>query len=289
MVGMTKVEIHVMGLRRSGNHSIIHWIISQCPGSIYFLKDMPLFKVPALCGTHVTVATNKYVQLIQKISLKKLEVNKNAPFWRNALKRAKEKVLTLAFYILKKDYLIYSYEDRSLKDIFDAKEQRIRNRLSGGSPLKYEILILRDPFNLIASRLKRIENRKKLNIKGLGSQESLKGLVGLWKDYAKEYLGYTNYLKNNKVIINYNKWCVDKDYRENIAKRLGVPFSDKAINDVPADGGGSSFDGQSLQGKAQEMQVMERWKHYAGNKIYEDILCDKELVDLSDKIFGKIR
>lgn len=38
-------------------------------------------------------------------------------------------------------------------------------------------------------------------------------MIDLWIDYAKEYLGETNYLKHNKICINYNQWFADVEYQ----------------------------------------------------------------------------
>ncbi|MFN7247708.1 MAG: hypothetical protein ACK5UO_13890, partial [Microcystis sp.] len=52
----------------------------------------------------------------------------------------------------------------------------------------------------MASRLK----------KGLLSVKT-KGMspADMWMEYAKEFLGETSYLSNNKVVINYNLWFSD--------------------------------------------------------------------------------
>jgi len=110
----------------------------------------------------------------------------------------------------------------------------------------------------------------------------------LWKSYAKEYLGKTNYLGENKIVINYNLWFSSKNYRNNIEKKLGLEPNDKKINEVLDIGRGSSFDGIKFNGKANKMKVLERWKLLADNAFYKTVLKDKELIKLSNKIFGKI-
>jgi hypothetical protein len=55
--------------------------------------------------------------------------------------------------------------------------------------------------------------------------------------------------------------------------------------EIPKFGGGSSFsnnpDIQSLKGN-----VFERWKNYSNNEFYKSIFRDKELVDLTLKLFN---
>jgi hypothetical protein len=51
---------------------------------------------------------------------------------------------------------------------------------------------------------------------------------------------------------------------------------------------GSSFDQCKFDNKAQEMDVLNRWKCYENDKVqFWDVLAlNKELMELSNKIFG---
>ena len=58
-------------------------------------------------------------------------------------------------------------------------------------------------------------------------------------------------------------------------------------NTVSTYGGGSSFDNQNIN--AGQMKVLERWRVYKNIEAYRNLfLNDKELVSLSEIIFGKI-
>lgn len=80
------------------------------------------------------------------------------------------------------------------------------------------IVIVRDFLNLLASRMK---NNNFNNI-------SLKDLIILWKSHVK-------CMKNNFTII-YNKWLVDKKYRDEICEHFGIVNKD-VTNYVPDIGG----------------------------------------------------
>jgi len=60
---------------------------------------------------------------------------------------------------------------------------------------------------------------------------------------------------------------------------------------VPAVGGeGRSFHDLNYGGKAQKMKVLDRWKVFEKNSIYNEIFeQNEEAVDLSLKIFGDVR
>jgi len=69
---------------------------------------------------------------------------------------------------------------------------------------------------------------------------------------------------------------------------LGLEFTDKGLEFVPVFGEGSSFDKRKLDGKAQQMNVFERWRSYIDHDQYRSIFKDFEIVDLSEEIFGHI-
>ena len=109
----------------------------------------------------------------------------------------------------------------------------------------------------------------------------------LWKNYAKEYLGETNFLPHKKIKINFNQWFSSSQYRKLLADRLRLDFTDRGLEAV-RHSSWSSFDGSKFDGKAQEMQVLQRWKDFSDHISYKNIFCDKELLDLSERIFGVI-
>ena len=141
---------------------------------------------------------------------------------------------------------------------------------------KTDILILRDPFNHLASRYK---------AGFFQTKSSLYNCADLWLILAREYAGHTNFCKN-KIQINYNKWTKDIDYRKSISAIFGTSFSDEKLNVVAKDGGGSSFNQFEYQGNAGKMETTNRWKHFLNNEGYMGIFKNKEIYDLSDKIFG---
>jgi len=131
--------------------------------------------------------------------------------------------------------------------------------------VKY-IVILRDPFNLVASRL--YTDYLKMGTK----------MRTRWKSHVKKAL------TDERIIdINYNEWFKDVNYRRQLADRLGLSFTDAGLNRIPKIGG-SSFDGNRYDGKAQQMDVMNRWKSYVNNKSFWKEI-DGEMVELSKQYF----
>ncbi|MCP2728013.1 hypothetical protein [Limnofasciculus baicalensis] len=240
-------EIRVAGLRRSGNHAIINWVRKQHTGEVWHLNN-------------VVASENPYRFLYQHYPEDHLRREALGDF-------------------VKKDCLIYSYEDYSLEQIADQEFEKKHDLYLGKSRIRYDLLILRDPFNLLASRI------KKNYIKVKGQHQTM---IDIWIAYAKEYLGETDYLKNNKVCVNYNQWFVNIDYRKQLASQLKFQFSDTGINQVKGQGGGSSFQGKELDGDATKMDVLNRYKKFENDPNYQELLKNEELLDYSRKIFGHL-
>ena len=256
-------EIRFFGLSRSGNHAVINWIIRQLEGSYCFLncaelKHNPFLTARPLNDQGVVFRTN-----MEKFNLEKEQRGE----------------------ISKKDYLLYNHEDCFLgaankKQLLEKHKQWL-----GQAGNRNDILILRDPFNLFASRMKSGLLRGHYTHHGV-RPISLLTLKRIYKQHAREFLGEKNNLRN-KIGINFNSWTRDEAYRKKIARELGIPYSVTGLGEVPGVAGGSSFDGTRYSGEAQKMNLNSRWEHFAENEEYLSIF-DAEMLDLTRKIFGEI-
>ena len=154
---------------------------------------------------------------------------------------------------------------------------RFNDAIFDHSNITYEsrtdILILRDPFNHLASRYKAgFFKQNQVYTTAL-----IYGLI-----LAREYAGHTNFCKN-KIQINYNRWTTDIDYRKRLSAIFGTIFSDEKLNVVAKDGGGSSFNQFEYQGNAGKMETTNRWKHFINNKSYMSIFKNKEIYNFLTK------
>ncbi|OZH53967.1 hypothetical protein AFK68_14040 [Hydrocoleum sp. CS-953] len=253
-------EIRVTGMKRTGNHAIMNWVKSQHTGEVGFLNN-------------VAANENPYRYKYENLQ-------DNFPEHKWAIEHNRQQAKG---YFIKRDCLIYSYEDFPLDQIASDKFEGNHDIYLGKSAIRYDLLILRDPFNLLASRLK--TSSKVSYFLSVNSQN--KTMIDLWLDYAKEYLGETNYLKHNKICINYNQWFADIDYRRQIADKLQMEFSDLGIDKVTGFGGGSSFEGKQFDGKGTSMDVLNRWQKVSDNPQYKQFF-DREVLEYSEKIFGHI-
>lgn len=97
-------------------------------------------------------------------------------------------------------------------------------------------------------------------------------IVTLWKDYI------------NRDYILYNRWLLDKKYRNKVSSDFLVENKDN-ISFVSSIGGGSSFMGTNLE--KDRRNYNQRYKTIKLPKILvEKILADNDLIHANKEIFG---
>ncbi|HSJ09654.1 MAG TPA: hypothetical protein VK928_07050 [Longimicrobiales bacterium] len=255
-----RVEMPVFGLKRSGNHVIINWIFLNLPGTVCFLNNV-----------RVELHRNPYLSFGQSF----VKTGADAVNYPRSMRSRRIRTRRWHRGHPIKDCLIHSYEDRLLERLHADAPAGRHDRYVGRSDVVRPILILRDPFNTMASRMKR---------HGMFTDTT----VELWKSYAREFVGDTRHLGPHCVPISYNRWCVDAGYRRDLGDMLQLADPDQGVDEVPTIGGGSSFDATSFHGRGSVMRTSERWREFAEVPAYQRIFRDPELLELSHRIFGDI-
>jgi len=174
--------------------------------------------------------------------------------------------------------IMVSYEDCGIRCYEDSIRKEKKN--IGVFDNRINIMLLRDPFNLFASRFKHKDIREH-------TLKKSKFFKKIWKQYAMEYLGETDTWES-KYCVSYNQFIKDEPYRRKIEKDLNLPETDKGINIVSGRGHASSFDGFKFKKRGYKMQTATRWKLMMKDKEYVRFMKDKEMYDLSVRIFGNI-
>lgn len=233
------MRLRVLGLRRSGQHAIITWL------AYHFDKNRVLF--------------------LNNIDPKKgIFSSKNLAIHKKKIKLldGHDPFITTEDY---NDYdlLIYSHEERNLHKLLKTSD--------------HTILVLRDAYNMTASRLMMNMKYKEKTYFNVD-----KTYVKFVKQYLKEGIGKTNIIKD-KTVVNFNKWKMSKEYRKNLSESLGLEFIDIGYNKMTLHGTGSSFDG--VVSNASELKVLDRWKELKNNVKFKEVFNDKEVVKLSYKFF----
>ncbi len=251
-------EICIVGMRRSGNHAVLNWIRAQQPGEVCLLNN-------------VAAGANPYRYKSDNLLRYHPEHHRQAELYRQQGNGE----------LIKRDCLIYSYEDWSLEQIATPRFERDRDLYLGKSAKQFDLLVLRDPFNLFASRLKR---------NFVATKSKKLPMVELWLEYAKEFVGESRYLKRHRVCVNYNRWFADIDYRRELADQLEIPFSDADLETVSAFGGGSSFEGtgDGVGEQARALDVTNRWRKFADDPAFQQLFESEAVWHYATQIFGEI-
>lgn len=255
--GSMKRVFVVHGMKRSGNHAIINWLIAH--DHFIFYNDV-IQIAPILNGK------------------KKIPPPQDFTAWfkRRRLPRRIRFAFFIKKFILQKYSLIASLEDHSLsvKPFYNVPCE-VTN-----------ILIVRDPSNLFSSRI-----RKAAQINhpaySLDEDTLINRDVELWKSHAQEFTGSTNHLKN-KVCIYFDAWFSNENYREQISQKLNFEFTDTGFSKISNKGGGSSFDKTLFDGNNQMMNILNRKANLkeSEQQLLENILTDDDLQELKQIIIS---
>lgn len=203
----------VFCMRRGGQHGIIHWICSQARPAIHYNN-------------------NEY-------SKKNKFADRNPVIYpKTGGRHVGSKPDGHSCY----NVVLYNFEDRRISIYKDRLLARFKEE-----DVTF-IVILRDPYNLYASRRK--DSKK-------------------WKEAL--YLEHMNYYEQKDIVgINFNKWFSDKEYRKRLAEKLDIEFTDEGLNKaVHPQAGPSSFDKDRYRDNAQQMNVLGRYNQINPKGVFD--------------------
>ncbi|MFC1884490.1 hypothetical protein ACFL2O_06955 [Thermodesulfobacteriota bacterium] len=143
------------------------------------------------------------------------------------------------------------------------------------------VLVIREARNWIASCLKRRETARHEYEKDVFRK--LPERVALWKQHAEIALQTPSWM----TVVLFDRWFSDAEYRRSICEKLGIPFTDAGLNEVARFGNGSSFDARKYDGRAQEMDVLNRWKEFDDDPLMARMMTD-ELLELNKSLFPDV-
>jgi hypothetical protein len=232
-------EFRLFGDRQGGQHAIVDWLLYQFNGVTYRKNDA--------LQRHDVLKMSEFPNMNQfKLWSKKVENNYISTF--------------------------ANYEDKTI-DFVDAWGY------SQHATKRYDIIVLRDPYNLFASKIYNWRANSPRRLKQFDKK------IDIWKEKARKVL------ENKCCFINFNKWFVDIEYRKEILSYFPenvFTFTDEGKEDMPTRHGRSSFNGKEYHGKASQMNILYRYKDMLDDPLMKKIIADKEIKELSDQIFGKI-
>lgn len=208
----------VIALKRSGHHAVINWIIGCFAAS----------------------------------GLEAVSINHAS---RDKLERRPHYVDESVAEALGKAALIMNQEDTYfwLRD-----RNQLHNAFRGLGNSIQEVIVLRDWYNAVASRMQKLNRAKFENFQTHVSETSGLSLSMMWQEQA--LIASDPWPAGMPMVFLYNEWFRNEQYREQIADMLGLPIADDSILDTVASYSvGSSFDNMKFDGRARVMNVMSRW------------------------------
>lgn len=248
-------KIATISLERSGQHAVINWLSAQLGSTLHlnnckFIRRGVSYRVEPRGGRCVTTYR----------SGKKEDTGRQRQDVVQAFLRSASNF----------ENVLYSFENARLSD---ARMRRVARQ-----HFDDVVLILRDPYNWLASTIQWGQN----------SWEWIVSKKAILVEYLEQALGQIDFLGTTVHVINYNRWLLDDGYRQSIPSWLGIPYSvdaDHAQCEVQPFGGGSSFDGMAVKGTELKHRVLERWKDFERDPAYRRLLDDQRLVQLSREFF----
>ncbi|ESR25722.1 hypothetical protein [Lutibaculum baratangense] len=247
---MNELEVQILGMSRSGNHAISNWIYQQ--------SENP--KVVLNCAEG---KTNPFLTCRPLGSGRPWRAEPGIDLEAEGQGR-----------LTRKAALIHTYEDSWFGHAFSTQLNQEHDRWVGPSRRRVRLLVLRDPFNLFASRIR------------MGCDLSSHVAQRMWKQHARAALGGGSARPAGLRVVLYNRWAVDRTYRRDLAHALGIAFTDQGANEVPDCAGGSSFDGTAFDGRPEHMALAGRWRRYADAPDFWRIF-DEETLAMSERLFGE--
>lgn len=251
--GEAMYTFHVWGVRRSGNHAIIGWILEHVGAPFVHLNDIQDVHNPLTpSGVSVSgIPAWRYKRGLLRKARHFFVSRYQAKFAGADPSVDYEGLISIPGLACR----VFSYEDRPLTSV------------DGTS-----VLLLRDPFNLFASLLK-----------AGYFDERLDDLPEIYANHAECFRQQWN--NPSLVGINYNEWFQDAEYRVSIARQLGFDTDGRPYDDVPWNGGGSSFSGQAYRGHASRMDVLSRWQSVADRADFQRLITEPRVRAAAEAIF----
>ena len=226
--GFTPVcALQVFGMRRSGNHAIIDWLMRNAPeaamGGVFYNNCRFGKEVLSQYGSLDVYDAQRQVMP---------HVDIVDPTWIAGAGHA--------------PMVVVSYEDRMPQ--VKGEPQRASFGMTG-EYFTHQVIIYRSFLNWSASLLAKIKKNK-----DFGTTDRLRIMTVAFSTYVQ---GLDRIAESKELVaICYDDWMISEVYRAGILKKLGLPVRDLSRGKVQRYGGGSSF--QNKVESADELNSTSR-------------------------------
>ena len=134
------------------------------------------------------------------------------------------------------------------------------------------VVVIRDPYNWVASMLKGSRFNKSWHNVG-------QGVINQYKCYLRQALEIENYfIPETPIVVSYTSFVADRDYRVKIGSCLDLPKEPVIPDDI--------FQSSFVGTEKAKSGFNERWKSFLKNQQFLQVFRrDSELVKMSDEFF----
>jgi len=161
--------------------------------------------------------------------------------------------------LIPRDRLNLSHLNVRISDNTDTIVYNFENQFSDlnfGSKKIYNVYVIRNIFNSVASMISPSYQNVVLN-----------------EEYFEQYISfYRRAIQDNYLIVRYDQWLIDQEYRKEIAKALNLKFTDRGFKKPSTKSSFSqdNYDKELLQ--LQNNEPLYRWKYYRENPEFIEYL-----------------
>lgn len=170
--------------------------------------------------------------------------------------------------------IIYNNAGKDSAEVYTLENYDLEEKSISISQARW-VFVLRDFYNWSASFL----------LDAYSYSPDVHGRIDLLKKYLRQALNVKIYQTGRCTYVDFNRWFAYREYRADLADELGLNKGDKGLNEIMDYGRGSTFDGMDYDGRAQEMDVLGRWRHVMDNEYFVKLLKDRELLYLTREFF----
>jgi hypothetical protein len=237
-----------VGVRRSGNHGLLNWLIGNLSGKVIHIN--------ALAHSDLTP------EMYEKNSRKPDEKNPRKPDPRypvsdsSGLEYSEGKWINFHHA----DWLILSLESvkiRQLKDKLVDFSERTKCK---------SVLLLRDPLNNAASMYK---NKRSRGFTDEMARSSVGHVLVCWEQHAEEMVAEDSFWTTR---ILFNRWIIDQGFRDHIMSDMGLINSDSGFGKISGHGR-SSFD--QNQDDAVKLDLEGRYRSMISDQDFVNSVANK--------------
>jgi hypothetical protein len=228
------------GLRRSGNHAVINWILTGLPGTFHVNDAFPIGRELRQPGTYAF--PYRYDSfLISKLGYRRLA------------------------RVLMGARLLISFED------FPIDQRFFRN-----PPKARQVLVVRSARNVFASRIRSAFGEPKSPY-ARAFDERMRREMDVWIDHASALRDRRD--SPDFVGVAFDRWVSDAAYRARLAGRLGFEDRHGVSAERQRHGGGSSFEGNASVAQADRERLTRRDEQLTQEErvLLDAVLADREL------------